>query len=190
MGQPGKYACYHIAENEEDFPSLRPLHVERGFAPEQNVVTVFATGGHVQMSVHHESTAQQVVDTLSQYLVNSGRLNRQFSMVLVVPPETAEIFVRDGWSKADVRVAVFDSTRRSVAWVKRNGWTLTGGMLDRRGAAVVPGDEEREAAIAASPDDILLTIAGGSAGAFVHALFQYGGGAVSREIKLPMEEDK
>jgi hypothetical protein len=190
MGQPAKYACYHLAENEEDFPSLRPLHVERGFAPHQNVVTVFSTGGHIQISVHHESNAQQVVDTLSHYLVNSGRLNRYNSMVMVVPPETAEIFVRDGWSKADIRAAIFNGTKRSVAWVKRTGWTLTGGMLDRRGAAVVAGDEELEAAIAGSPDDILLTIAGGPAGAFVHALFQYAGGAASREIRLPMEEHK
>jgi hypothetical protein len=187
MGQPGKYAGYHIVENEEDYPSLQPLHVELGFSPAQSVVTVFGSGGHMQISVHHESTAQEISDTLSHYLVNSGRLNQSFSCVIVVPPETAEIFVSERWSKADIRRALFEGTRRSVAWVKQNGWTLTGGMLDRRGSPVLPGDEELEAAIARSPDDILVVVAGGPAGAFVHALFQYGGGVASQVIQ-PLKE--
>ncbi len=188
MGQPGKYAGYHIVENEEDFPSLRPLHVERGFAPDQSVVTVFAAGGHVQMSVHHESTPKEIVDTLSHYLVHSGRLNRFFSFLLVIPPESAEIFTRDGWTKADIRQAVFEGTKRSVAWVKRHGWTLSGGLTDRRGGVVVAGDEDLDAAIAKSPDDILLVVAGGPAGAFVHGLHQYGGNVASQEIHLSNEE--
>jgi hypothetical protein len=94
---------------------------------------------------------------------------------LVIPPENAEIFVRDGWSKADIRQAIFDGTTRTAAWVKRNGGSLTGGLMDRRGAAVAPGDEETPVAIAASVDDVMVVIAGGPAGAFVHALFPYGG---------------
>ena len=58
VGQPGKYAGYHIPENEEDYPALRPLHVERGFAPEDDVVTVFASSGHIQISVHAEPSAE------------------------------------------------------------------------------------------------------------------------------------
>lgn len=187
MGQPAKYAGYHIVENEEDYPSLRPLHVERGFAPDQSVVTVFGTGGHVQWSVHHEATAEEVVGTLAHYMVHSGNLRRAGFCVVVIPPENAEIFVRDGWTKADIRQALFEGTTRSVAWAKRNGWTLTGGLMDRRGSEVLPGDEERQLAIAGSPDDVLVAIAGGPAGAFVHALFPYAGGVVSREIHRPKE---
>ena len=187
MGQPGKYAGYHIAENEEDYPSLRPVHVERGFSAEQSVVTVFGSAGHLQISVHHESTAREISDTLSHYLVNSGRLNRQSSCMIVIPPESAEIFVRDGWTKANIRQALFDGTKRSVAWVKQNGWTLSGGMMDRRGSSVLPGDEELQAAISRSPDEVIVVVAGGPAGAFVHALFQYGAGVESREIQVPKE---
>jgi hypothetical protein len=121
IGQPAKYAGYHIVENEEDFPSLRPLHVERGFDREQSVVTVFGTGGHVQWSVHHESSAQEIVATLAHYMVHSGQLRRAGFCVVVIPPENAEIFVRDGWAKADIRQALFEGTTRSVAWAKRNG---------------------------------------------------------------------
>jgi hypothetical protein len=187
MGQPGKYAGYHIVENEEDFPSLLPVHIERGFAPDQSVVTVFGTGGHVQWSVHHEATAREVVGTLVHYMVHSGNLRRAGFCVVVIPPETAEIFVRDGWAKADIRRALYEGTKRSVAWAKGNGWTLTGGLMDRRGGEVLPGDEEREVAIAGAPGDILIAIAGGPAGAFVHALFPYAGGVVSKEIRRPKE---
>jgi hypothetical protein len=185
MGQPAKYAGYHIVENEEDFPSLSPLHVELGYAPDQSVVTAFGAMGHVQYSVHHEATAQAIVDTLSHYLIHSGRLTRGGCIAIVIPPENAEIFVRDGWSKADIRQALFDGTKRSLAWVRRNGWTL--GVIDRRGAEVLEGDEDRMTAIAGSPDEILVVVAGGPAGCFVHAIFQYAGELTSQEIQLPRE---
>jgi hypothetical protein len=175
VGQPAKYAGYHIVENEEDYPSLAPLHVDRGYAASDSVVTVFATVGHIQISAHSEPTAQAIVDTLCHYLVGTGRLGRTGFCVVVVPPENAEIFVRDGWSKRDIRQAIFDGTTRTAAWVKQHGGSLTGGLMDRRGAAVVAGDEELPVAIAASPDDVMVVVAGGPAGAFVQAMFPYGG---------------
>jgi hypothetical protein len=181
IGQPGKYACYHIVENEDDYPTFAPVHVDRGFRADQSVVTVFATAGHIQMSVHSEHTGDEVVATLCHYLVGTGRLSRGGYCVIVLPPETAAIFVRDGWSKADIRDAVHAGTRRSVAWAKRNGHSLTGGLMDRRGAPVAEGDEDSYVSIAGKPEDIVVAAAGGPAGAFVHALFPYGGMA-SREI--------
>jgi hypothetical protein len=185
VGQPGKYACYHLVENEEDFPTLRPLHVERGHRPDENVVTVFATNGHLQLSIHHEPMAEAIVDTICHNLI--GRYNQGGFLVLVIPPENAEIFVRDGWTKADIRAAVHRGTTRSVAWVKSNGHSLTGGLMDRRYAPVEPADHDRTVAVCGSPDDILVVVAGGPAGAFVQALLPYGGGMAERTIRLPEE---
>ena len=186
VGQPGKYTGYHIVENEEDFPSLRPLHVELGFAADESVVTAFATGGHVQMSAHAESTAQEIVDTLCHYLVGTRRLSRRGWVVLVIPPENAEIFVRDGWSKADIRRAIFEGTARSVASLKREGGFHQGALMERRGGKTKQGDEETSVAIAASADQVYVAIAGGPAGAFCHALLPYGGLA-SRRIGAAKE---
>ncbi len=183
VGQPGKYAGYHIVENEGDHPTLRPLHVERGHRPDDNVVTVFATCGHLLISAHHEPTAEAIVDTICHDLV--GRYNRAGFLVLVIPPENAEIFVRDGWTKADIRAAVHAGTTRTVAWVKEQGHSLTGGLMDRRHAPIEPGDHERTIAICGSADDVLVVVAGGPAGAFVHALLPYGGGMAERVIRLP-----
>ena len=124
MGNPGKYAGYHIVENEEDFPSLLPLHVERGYPREQSAVSVFGTWGHVQISAHEEHSAEAIVDTIAHYLVGSGKFTaapKDFCVV-VIPPENAAYIARDGWSKADVRQALFDRTSRTTAWVRENGW--------------------------------------------------------------------
>ena len=186
LGQPGKYAGYHYVENEEDFPSLDPLHVELGFSREQSVVTLCATGGHTQISCHAEHSADAIVDTIAQFLVGSGRLvpvgGSSFCMV-VLPPENASYIVKDGWSKADIRTALFERTTRSIKWVKENGWPA-GNMLGPRHEPVQPGDEERKVAIAGSPKDIHVVVSGGPAGAFVHFLLPYGGGpAISKVIR-------
>ncbi|MSQ26273.1 MAG: hypothetical protein EXR49_08450 [Dehalococcoidia bacterium] len=183
MGQPGKYACYHLPENEEDFPTMTPLHVERGFRREENVVTVFPTAGHVQVSLHADGTAAAMVDTLVQYMTGAGRLGGRYALV-VLPPECIEIFVRDGWTKADIRKAIFEKGARSVAWAKRNGWPATGGPIDRRGGAVLPGDEERIITFAPKPEDLYIAIAGGPAGAFAYLIMPYGGLPVSQRIRV------
>lgn len=189
IGQPGKYAGYHLPEDEEVHPTLRPLHVERGFAPDDDVVTVFSTAGHVQWSLHQEASGEELVEAYARNLVAGDRLTRSGFLVLVVPPEHADVFVRDGWSKADIREGVFAGTTRTIAWAKEHGRSLTGGLMDRRGAAVQPGDEEATVAVASSPDEILVVVAGGPAGAFAHALFPFGGKPISRRIRRPHQED-
>jgi len=181
LGQPAKYAGYHIVENEEDFPTLRPLHVELGFRPEQDIVTVFPTCGHIQISVHEDHGAEAIVNTVAHYLVGAGKLAKAFC-ALVIPPEAAEHFVRDGWSKADMREAIYERASRSVAWAKREGWVWSAGPIDARGGAVEAGDDVEQISVAASADDILVAVAGGPAGAFIHAFLPYAGSYRSNPI--------
>jgi hypothetical protein len=185
MGQPGKYAGYHVPEYEEAFPNLAPLHVMHGLAPEQNAVSLFSVVGHLQISAHAESTAREIIDTICFYLVGSGRLTRAGDCVLVIPPENAEKFVRDGFSKSNIGEAVYQGTRRTVADVKRAGGSVSGGLMDRRGGIVGPGDDSRDVAIATDGSHVHVVVAGGPAGAFIYALLPYGGGFATREIKRP-----
>jgi hypothetical protein len=186
IGQPGKYAGYHVPEYEEAFPSLAPLHVGHGFAPEQNVVSLFSVVGHLQISAHAEGTAREIIDTICFYLVGSGRLTRAGDCVLVIPPENAEKFVRDGFSKSDIAEAVYQGTRRTVAEVKRGGGSVSAGLMDRPGGPVGPGDDRREVAIASDGSRVHVVVAGGPAGGFIYALLPYGGGFAMREIISPM----
>jgi hypothetical protein len=181
LGQPAKYAGYHMAENEEAFPSLRPLHEELGFAADQDVVTVFPTSGHIQISAHEDHGAEAIVGTIAQYLVGAGKLAKSFC-ALAIPPESAEHFVRDGWSKSDIRKAIFERASRSVAWAKQEGWVSSPGPIDARGGEALPGDEHMTVSVADSPDDILLIIAGGPAGSFIHAFLPYAGSYRSKVI--------
>jgi len=190
VGQPGKYAGYHVPEYEEAFPSLAPLHVVHGFRPEQDVVTLFGCVGHIQISAHAESTAQATVDTICHYLVGSGRLRTSGECVLVVPPENAAVFVRDGWTKADIGEAVYQGTKRTAAWVKRSGGSISAGLMDAPGGEVTARDEETAVAIAKSGANVHTVVAGGPAGAFIYALLPYGGGFAIREIQRPDRQRK
>jgi hypothetical protein len=175
---PGKYAGYHVPEFEEAFPSLLPLHVMHGFAPEQDVVTLFGCVGHIQISAHAERTAAATVDTICHYLVGSGRLRTRGECVILIPPENAAVFVRDGWTKADI----------GEAGVKRSGGSVSAGLMDAPGGPVSAEDETTEVAIATSGRDVHVVVAGGPAGAFIYALLPYGGGFAVREITRPTRE--
>ena len=72
--------------------------------------------------------------------------------------------------------------RRSVAWAKQEGWVSSPGPIDARGGEALPDDEHETISVADSPDDILLVIAGGPAGAFIHAFLPYAGGYRSKVI--------
>lgn len=175
LGQPGKYAGFHLPEYEEAFPTWQPLHVARGFAREQNVVTVFATGGGLQISLHVEQRAEQIAETTAHQLAHVGRNAGQGWLVLVLTPEAARIVVRDGWSKAQFCEAVYAKAARSMAWLKQNGWS-TGGFL--HGALsnppAQPGDETQFQSVVRSPADIYLAVAGGPAGGWAYFLIPYG----------------
>jgi len=182
MGSPLRYASFHVVENEEAFPALIPLHVMRGFEREDSVVTTFALVNYIILSNHAEQTPDAWLDSVAHYLVGAGRLYDSGFGILLVPPEPAEMFVAEGWSKADISQALFEKGRRSAAWVKQNGWKI-GGRFER-GGQVEPGDEERILTVAGSGEDIHIVICGGPAGNFPAYVQTYAGNfeVVSRRI--------
>ena len=161
------------------------LHVTRGFTRDASVVTAFTVGNHIMLSNHFEKTPEEWIETVAHYLVGAGRLIDSGFGVLMVPPEAAEMFVAAGWSKQDIAAALFDRSRRSMAWVKQHGWKV-GGRFER-GGALAPGDEDRMLGVATSPDDILVVICGGPAGNFPTFIQTYSATfeVASREVRLP-----
>jgi hypothetical protein len=187
MGQPAKYAGYHMVENEEDIPSLAPTHVELGFAPQDSTVTAFAIAGYHWTDCHAEQTPEAWVDTMAQYIVGTGKLTPAGYGILLLPIENARLFAKAGWSKADIRKALFERTRRSVAWMKTSGYKVR--FHRERCEPVEPGDDTSFLAMAASPSaqDLFIVVCGGSAGSWPYYLYGMGGSAkaVTRRIKLP-----
>ena len=188
LGQPGQYTMYHLVENEEDFPSLLPLHVMRGFDATDSVVTGMPVHWHAQIGVHEEKTAEEVLDTVSHHIVRQGWLMRRGCLVLVFPPELAGHLVDSGFSKADVGRYVFEHTTRSKKWMREKGlqtWSPASSRLE----AVEPGDEDKLYAAAGSAEDVLSVVSGGPAGGFCHIIHPFPGmgfshPAVSQKIEV------
>lgn len=155
LGHPGKLS-YVIAENEAESP-WTPLHVERGFRPEQSTVTVVAAEAPRQFYNQLSSTAEGVLTTLADDMHISGIVMGQPHYILVLAGEHMRTIAADGWGKKEIRQFVWERTHNSHAHLKRT---------QRMSGAVQPGDEERMRPLVASPDDILVVAAGGRAGAF------------------------
>jgi hypothetical protein len=155
LGHPGKLS-YVIAENEAESP-WTPLHVERGFRPDQSAVTVMAAEGPRQFYNQLSSTAEGVLATLADDMRISGNVMGQPAYMLVLAGEHMRTIAADGWTKGDIRRFVWERTQNSHAHLKQT---------QRMAGAVQPGDEARMRPLVESPDDILVVAAGGRAGAF------------------------
>jgi hypothetical protein len=154
LGHAGKYT-YVIAENEDDSP-WTPLHVERGFRPEQSAVTVMAAMAPHQVYNQLSGTAEGVLTTLCDSMRNPGQAG-QPNYCLVLAGEHMRTIAGSGWTKADIRRFVFEHTQSSVAHLKRTG---------RLPGAAKPSDETTLRPLVMTPEDILVVAAGGRAGSF------------------------
>jgi hypothetical protein len=176
LGHPGKLS-YVIAENEVESP-WPPLHVERGFWPDQSAVTVVAAAGPRQFYNQLSNTAEGVLTTLADDMRISGNVMGQPPYVVILAGEHMRTIAGDGWTKATIRQFLFAHTQNSHAHLRRT---------HQMAGAVQPGDETRMRPLIESPDDILVVAAGGRAGAFSCYIPGWGGKrssqAVTKEVK-------
>ena len=102
LGTPGKYSfCFAEAED----PAWDSLSVERGFAPDASVVTLFAGEG-VQGVVDQKSRTPESLArsfALCLRVVDHPKLAMAGDALLVVSPEHSRVFIEAGWSKARLR---------------------------------------------------------------------------------------
>ena len=158
IGHPGKYT-YCIAEAETETHWI-PLHVERGFAPDQSAVTVFAAESPRQVRATGNPEAilyalADVASTLGTSMSTSGSLGdtaagvRQGQIAVTIAGNSN--LWRD-WTKKQVRDYLHANIRRSVADLKKA--QVLAGTVDA-------GNEERFMALVPEPTDILLVFAGG-----------------------------
>lgn len=153
MGWFGKYsACF--GEREESSP-WAPLHVRRGFAADVSAVTVLACeSGHAILTASGVEadavlfTAGDVLSSLGSHSDGQG--------FLVVGPEHAQILSRAGYTVAALQAHLLHASRRTIAELKRGG---------RIEGAIGPGDDIATRPRGLVPDDVLVVVAGGDAGA-------------------------
>jgi hypothetical protein len=155
QGTSVKYACC-IGENEEDSP-WEPLHVERGFAPEQSTVTVQMIRS--DLYVEHRSTQvpEEILNTIADSMSYGGMLTQvtedriQHGAVVVMGPEHAQILAARGWSKRDVKQYLFEHFGQHKHALRRMG---------KLHADIEAEAEEAFIRCTSSPDWIMLVVSG------------------------------
>ncbi len=189
LGQPGKWG-YCIAENEEDSP-WATLAENRGFARDEDVVTVFACDAPHAIFVPGgpERILKIFAQSLPRWSLNV--LHAAGQMLLIVGPRTARALASHGMGQADFRSFIHERARFDCDEMLDQGILEAGdetksfwGTLDEtqrlepRSGAQVP--------MVVDPEDIHVVVTGGLGQwwcAFSPGWGSYGGYAQSRAVK-------
>ena len=165
LGNPGKIA-FCFAENEAGSP-WEPLHVERGFAPEQSATTLFAADGVYQTYNQLSAQPEPLLYGMADAIANLGAraIVGQPNAVIVFGGEHIKVFRDNGWSKRQVKECLFRHARQSVAELKKAG---------RLPGEIAPGDEETWQHVVQDPDDFVVVCAGGRVGNWSACLSGWG----------------
>src|SRR2546430_4224542 len=164
MGHPGRYT-YCIGEHEEASP-WEPLHVERGFAGSDSTVTLFSGESPFMINDHLSRAASQLVASLGWSAAGAWN-HKSYPLyghtLFVIGPEHAKTLGEEGWSKRDVRQYLHETIRRPVRDLAPGpDGAETGRLKD------LVADRARDELIPKfpSPEEIVIVVAGGTAGRF------------------------
>ena len=176
LGHSGKYS-FCIAENEAESP-WPALHVERGFRPQQDAVTILAALAPQQFYNQLSNTAEGILTTACAHMRISAGIRSHPQYALVLAGEHMQVLAQDGWSKDDVRRFCFERTQTSRAELKR---------IHVMAGDVSAADETAMMPLVPAPEDFLVIAAGSRAGAFSAFIPGWGSKStsqsVSREIR-------
>ena len=154
LGNPSKYTLC-IAENEEDSP-WEPLHVSRGFQPEDSCVTVAVAYNPITVNNAYGHTGESILSSLVDTL-KSACLAWRFpaQWVVVIGPEHAITLQEDGWTRKDMQDYLMEHANRPLAELIRLGVAQ---------GPEKPGDDQLVRRCSRSPEDILFVMGGGTGG--------------------------
>jgi hypothetical protein len=179
-GHPGKYT-YCIAEYEAASP-WEPLHLERGFARGQSVVTVVNCEAPHSMTENIQTGPDEIVRTFASSMATLGvnNLYSQGHPVLVLGVEHARYFASAGWSKRDVQQALFERARQPWGLVKNRGKSKG----PRFPEFVDQSDDSSMVPIVREARDLIVIVAGGAGG---KSMFLPTAGGQSLSVSKPIE---
>jgi len=188
LGNPMKFTmCF--AEWEERNP-WTPLHVERGFAAGDSVVSVFTMSSGPTLVVDQDSrSASELAGTMGLCLESAFNPKAHYATdcLLVVCPEHVDTLMRDNYSKADLRARIQEVTARPIRELVANDVSGTGFKRDMA-AKMTEAELDRPLPKFRTEEDIHIVVAGGDAGKFSGAFHGWATGeigsiSVSRKIE-------
>ncbi|MSR11803.1 MAG: thioredoxin [Gammaproteobacteria bacterium] len=131
LGNPGKYTyCFAEDESDSDWPSLA---MDRGFERGDSVVSLFAGDGLQgvvdQQSRSPESLAKSLA--LSLRTVAHHKLFAMADAILIISPEHRRVFRQGGWTKANVRDALYSELMIAGTEIVRGAHGIAEGMPEK-----------------------------------------------------------
>jgi hypothetical protein len=160
QGSPAKFS-FAIAEAETASP-WAPLHMSRGFAAEQSVVTMFGGEAPHNVNDHVGTTAagilNNVADTAATLGSNVGWYFSQSQLLVVLGPEHAATIASDGFTREDVQRFVFEHARLPLGRLKLGGMY---GIHDWPLWMQKVSDDTAMLPLVPAVDDVYVMVAGG-----------------------------
>ena len=180
LGHPGKYS-YCIAEDEEGNP-WEPLSIDQGMPADVSAVTVFAGEAPHYVNSQLGGTGERLIGSIVNTMM--GTMYRGGGYVLVLCPEHVTIFKKEGWTKEQIREAVYERAVRPLADFERlNG--LPESAISAEDAGSLYHNMN-------NPEELLIVTAGGKAGGFSAIIPPWAGGdsrPVTRAIGVCIDCD-
>lgn len=163
LASPGRFS-YCIAENHAQSP-WGPMHIDCGYDADDSAVTLFAASGLTVVSEHTARTGQGVLRTLAATLATvwSWRSCGRVEAVVVLCPEHAATLAADGFSKENARDFLYEHTGVPLRAFDHAGTEGTQ-LSDRYEEIEIDGEPHKRKF--ADPSQILMVVAGGTAGKF------------------------
>jgi hypothetical protein len=152
LGHPGQVS---LCVAEADVEGWTPLRRIRGFDPGLTVVTAFASEGPHQVANHFATEPEVLLSSIADVMASCTLMTGAY--VVVLCREHADVLVRAGWDHDRTREFLAANARRGVRHLKEWG-RVKGRLYD--------GDEQLQKAAVMHPEDVLLVVSGGAAGAF------------------------
>ena len=159
MGSPAKFS-FCFGERADESPWGETLAMERGFAPDQNTVTLCGVEGPHNVNDHYGKTAEEILLTVGGTMAQPG-LNNSYlggEIIVVLGPEHADIIAKDGFSKSDIRNFLMEHARIPAHALSDPQRDIMRQYVPDR----LLNNGKGDALIVTSDDDILLTVAGGA----------------------------
>ena len=191
LGNPAQYTL-SFPEWEERSP-WEPMHVERGFRPEDSVVTLFAlTGGPLQIVDQTSRDAQALVGSigLSMRAMLHPKNAGTGDVLLVISPEHVDtIWQEDHWSKDQIRDRIQEASARPLRELLSDA--ESGAGFDP--ASFGPNGPTKEQLDERHPkfrskDSIHIVVAGGEAGKWSAVIAGWGKPTGSMPTSRKIEE--
>ncbi|MCB1740441.1 MAG: hypothetical protein KDK91_08735 [Gammaproteobacteria bacterium] len=159
LGQPGRYSLC-LAENERDSP-WPPLRLEHGYTLDDNVLTVMRAECVINVTGGLAELASVMGSAASAFSIAHGG-----KVAVCIAPYTARSLRAEGMDKAAVKRWLHEHGRIPAAeledlWIRRKAVEVTRWPSWVSEALESAGDGEALVPIVATPEDIVVFVAGG-----------------------------